>query len=327
MHKHRSILGLFAAAALVFAASDAVAQDAEAPATRNDTLSVFTNASGSGTANLLSKWIDNSGTLGDSAISEVNGRVGIGTSSPTGLLHVYGAASSDAFAGFGVDLATGPAFNFGYSGNSFGRSSGFFNVRPDSLAVPPNPSLRFATANVQRMIITNTGRIGIGTLDPLYVLDVHGGGHYTGDLLVDGNLAAKYQDVAEWVPAAHDMTPGTVVVLNPKAVNEVMASSRAYDTTVAGVVSAQPGIILGVGSDSKEQIATSGRVKVRVDATHAPIRVGDLLVTSEAPGAAMRSDPLQIRGRAFHQPGTIVGKALEPLEGGTGVILVLLSLQ
>ena len=282
---------------------------------------------GSGTANSIPKWTGST-SIGDSIISEVNGKVGIGTTDPKGQFHVYGSATSDVYGGFGVDPGQpGPAFNFGYSGASYGRSSGFLNVRPDALAVAPNPSLRFATANVQRMIITNIGRIGIGTLSPGYVLDVVGDGHFSGALTVDGNLAAKYQDVAEWVPAASDMAPGTVVVLNPSSVNEVMPSSQAYDTTVAGVVSAQPGLILGVAGDSKEQIATTGRVRVRVDATRAPIRVGDLLVTSDVPGTAMRSEPLPISGRNFHQPGTILGKALEPLKEGTGEILVLLSLQ
>jgi hypothetical protein len=41
----------------------------------------------------------------------------------------------------------------------------------------------------------------------------------------------------------------------------------------------------------------------------------------------MRSEPMSINGRPFHQPGTILGKALEPLEGGVGEILVLLSMQ
>jgi hypothetical protein len=34
-----------------------------------------------------------------------------------------------------------------------------------------------------------------------------------------------------------------------------------------------------------------------------------------------------VGNRSFHSPGTIVGKALEPLAKGTGEILVLLSLQ
>jgi hypothetical protein len=41
----------------------------------------------------------------------------------------------------------------------------------------------------------------------------------------------------------------------------------------------------------------------------------------------MKSEPLMIQGRPFHSPGTLIGKALEPLEKGTGEILVLLSLQ
>jgi hypothetical protein len=74
-------------------------------------------------------------------------------------------------------------------------------------------------------------------------------------------------------------------------------------------------------------VATTGRVKVKVDATRAPIKVGDLLVTSEAEGFAMKSEPIKIGGRKIHAPGTIIGKALEPLASGTGEMLVLLSLQ
>src|SRR5205814_7227617 len=123
------------------------------------------------------------------------------------------------------------------------------------------------------------------------------------------------------------MSSGTVVVLNPEHNNEVMRSSAAYDTTVAGVVSAMPGVILGEASLSKEKIATTGRVKVRVDASRAAIRIGDLLVTSDKPGMAMKSEPVDIAGIKMHRPGTLIGKALEPLKSGEGEILVLLSLQ
>jgi hypothetical protein len=154
----------------------------------------------------------------------------------------------------------------------------------------------------------------------------------TGDAYVTGtlsgtNIKAHYQDLAEWVPADADLAPGTVVVLHPERPNEVISSAKAYDTSVAGVVSAQPGIILGEGGEGKEQIATTGRVKVRVDARKAPIRIGDLLVTSDVPGTAMRSESIELGGHQFHRPGTIVGKALEAIDGGVGEILVLLSLQ
>lgn len=157
-------------------------------------------------------------------------------------------------------------------------------------------------------------------------LVVTGDAYVTGTLS-GGNIKAHYQDLAEWVPSGDDLTPGTVVVLHPERPNEVMSSAKAYDTAVAGVVSAQPGIILGEEGIGKEQIATTGRVKVRVDARRTPVRIGDLLVTSDVPGTAMKSQPMEIGGHELHRPGTIVGKALEPLDGGVGEILVLLSLQ
>lgn len=156
-----------------------------------------------------------------------------------------------------------------------------------------------------------------------------GAGNYTfpGNVTVNGNIAAKYQDMAEWVPAAHALPAGTVTVLDPSQSNQVMASAQAYDTRVAGVISEQPGIVLGEAGSNKVLVATTGRVRVKVDATRGPIRIGDLLVTSDIEGLAMKSEPLSLGGVAIHRPGTLIGKALEPLEKGRGEILVLLSLQ
>src|SRR6185436_12498995 len=105
-----------------------------------------------------------------------------------------------------------------------------------------------------------------------------------GDLTVTGNIAAKYQDFAEWVPSVETLPAGTVVVLDREHVNHVIASSRAYDTTVAGVVSPQPGITLGEAGAAKALVATMGRVRVRVDASKHPVAIGDLLVTSGTSG-------------------------------------------
>lgn len=184
---------------------------------------------------------------------------------------------------------------------------------------------------VERMRVGSDGRVFIGgySTDPTAtgkVLYVTGDAHVTGTL-TGNNIVAKYQDIAEWVRADADLEPGTVVTLHPTRTNEVVASASAYDTMVAGVVSAQPGISLGVAEPGMEQVATTGRVRVKVDATSAPIKIGDLLVTSSKSGMAMRSEPLSLNGRAIHQPGTVIGKALEPLAGGEGTILVLLSMQ
>lgn len=93
------------------------------------------------------------------------------------------------------------------------------------------------------------------------------------------------------------------------------------------LVSAQPGIALGEGGEGKVLVATTGRVRIKVDASHGPIQVGDLLVSSNIPGVAMKSKPIDVGGVEIHRPGTLIGKALEPLAKGQGEILVLLSLQ
>jgi hypothetical protein len=96
---------------------------------------------------------------------------------------------------------------------------------------------------------------------------------------------------------------------------------------VAGVISQQPGITLGESGDNKVLVATTGRVRIKVDASRGAIHIGDLLVTSVISGVAMKSEPISIGGVQLHRPGTLIGKALEPLDRGSGTILVLLSLQ
>ena len=94
------------------------------------------------------------------------GLVGIGTASPQTNVHVFATSTADAFVGLGENpsgnTGTQSAFNIGYGGASIARGAGFLNVRPDSNAVAPNPSLRFLTANVERMMIDNQGRVGFG---------------------------------------------------------------------------------------------------------------------------------------------------------------------
>jgi nitrogen fixation protein len=250
------------------------------------------------------------------------GNVGIGTTVPGEALQVNGAVKVTGTTG--TVLANSSSLDYLSTGArivSFGPST----------SAPATWSLILKSSDASlggaRMTVDSAGNVGIGMIVPLYLLDVAGTGHFSGNVTVDGNINAKYQDVAEWVSADEAMAAGTVVVVGEDANNTVTASMHAYDTSVAGVVSANPGLLLGVASATKAKIATTGRVRVRVDATKSPIRKGDLLVTSDRPGMAMKSEPLDLGGVKLHRPGTLIGKALEPLAGGEGEILVLLSLQ
>jgi hypothetical protein len=255
------------------------------------------------------------------------GNVGIGTSSPTAKLHVYGSGNmagivQSTTAGAELDLVSSAG-----GAGSWGLGTGWATAGLRNLYLYDN------VAGATRMIFDSSGNVGIGTTSSAsYKLDVNGGINAaninsTGNITAAGSIAAKYQDVAEWVPASHVLPAGTVVTLDPTKSNHVEASTHAYDTRVAGVVSEQPGITLGEQSESKVLVATTGRVKVMVDSASGPIRVGDLLVTSDIPGVAKKSEPLLLGGVPIHRPGTLIGKALESLAKGRGEILVLLSLQ
>jgi len=121
--------------------------------------------------------------------------------------------------------------------------------------------------------------------------------------------------------------PGTVMVIDEVYAGRLKPSSRAYDTKVAGVVSGANGIQPAITArqegrlDRGSPVALTGRVYVKADADYGAIRPGDLLVTSDTPGYAMRADD---HSRAN---GAILGKAMSPLDSGRGEVLVLVGLQ
>jgi len=250
------------------------------------------------------------------------GNIGIGNTAPGTKLDVTGTVRAG-----NADTNIGNHATYGNTYSAFWRQGADYSLLTNGThtyvnAPTSSGNIYFRAANADKMILLGTnGNVGIGTATPATKL------HVVGDVTVTGNIAAKYQDIAEWVEASAPVETATVVVLDPAGSNRVMASAQAYDTRVAGVVSAQPGLMLGERGDSKVLVATTGRVKVKVDASAGPIAVGDLLVTSDKPGVAMKSQPLNLGGVQIHRPGTLVGKALEPLASGTGEILVLLSLQ
>lgn len=157
-------------------------------------------------------------------------------------------------------------------------------------------------------------------------LNVVGQAQFSQDIEVKGDLRLVNADVAEEFPCRVDQTaePGSVMVLKDE--NGLELSQREYDKSVAGVVCGagcyKPGIILDSSglAASSIRVALMGKVNCLADATYGSIAVGDLLTTSQTAGHAMRAtDPK----RSF---GSILGKAMQPLPEGRGVIPVLVML-
>lgn len=154
------------------------------------------------------------------------------------------------------------------------------------------------------------------------------------DMIVNGRVTVDVltvrggADITEPFRAtAGPWEPGHVMVINPDDPGAIRRSSRAYDSTVAGVVSGAGGIRSGLSLYQEDRLdggvplALSGRVYAWADASAGAIRPGDLLTTSDVPGHAMKvSEP----GRAT---GAILGKSLTALDSGTGLVLILVALQ
>jgi hypothetical protein len=166
-----------------------------------------------------------------------------------------------------------------------------------------------------------------------------------GEVTADGSFSAGGADIAEMIAVsdgAETVRPGDVLVIDPTAVEGVTRSNQPRSRLVAGVYSTKPGFVgsrrewdgpppeqgrepraytmsdMAVEYD-EIPMAVLGIVPCKVSAENGPIRPGDLLVTSSIPGHAMRDDDPGV--------GTVLGKALDSINTGTGTINVLVTLQ
>ena len=165
-----------------------------------------------------------------------------------------------------------------------------------------------------------------------------------GDVLADGSFTgpADFSEMIAVSSGAFTAEPGDVMVIDPKNTRSVVKSTESRSTLVAGIYSTKPGF-LGSERDwdkptanpddesdaytredmarefNEIPLAVMGIVPCKVSAENGAISPGDLLVTSSTAGHAMRDENPKV--------GTVLGKALEPLTSGTGVIKVLVSLH
>ena len=127
--------------------------------------------------------------------------------------------------------------------------------------------------------------------------------------------ATTKNDLA-YYSVAEPIEIGDVVALDQERPGYLRRASLAADPAVFGIAAHE-----AITSNGVAQVALveSRYALVKADASYGAILPGDLLVSSPTSGHVMRGvAPL---------PGTIIGKAAEALETGTGMIKVLVMLR
>jgi hypothetical protein len=249
------------------------------------------------------------------------------------------------------------SFTFsGYDGSAYWPAAeivGAVDGSPGSSSIPGSIMFRTtpsgSTHPTTQMTIDSSGDVGIGTTNATARLTVQATSgdliaaynssqrvfvvKNTGEVRADGAVyAADFNtgsaDVAERINVSEWVDPGNVVEIDPENPGFFRKSTAAYSKKVAGIISTSPGVILGNSfddatnewEDNRPVLAVTGRVPCKVSTENGSIAVGDLLVASSIPGVAIKGDPSQAIG-------AVVGKAMEPLEEGTGEIMAQVTLR
>jgi hypothetical protein len=110
-------------------------------------------------------------------------------------------------------------------------------------------------------------------------------------------------DYAEWIPSNEDLQPATIVSIDLTKDETITASTKEYDSNVVGIVTTQPGWVIGEEETNSEAMALSGRVPVKVSLKNGNIQRGDPITTSSIKGVGMKAT----------KTGPIIGKAMEEL--------------
>ena len=177
---------------------------------------------------------------------------------------------------------------------------------------------------------------GLYTSDNLYSLNYHSSGAQMQVVRNAGQTALEPGDVVVFA----GVEPGDPPLI------EVAPATAAHSTAVAGVVHSRYNLT-AVAMDPEQGIRAGlevtpagpaapgehlliviqGPAQVKASALAGAIQPGDLLSTAGPAGQAAKAGQVSLEGVETARPGTVLGKALEPLETGDRLIYVFVTLQ
>ena len=247
-----------------------------------------------------------------------SGNVGIGTTAPTHLLDVRGQTRMTTGGNYDVWIQGGAAT----SGDT--RHLAILGqVAQDKLYI--NYSSEYTNGTVIGGDTVMQGSVGIG-MTPSRTLDVNGTTRTQVLEIVGGSDLSEKFDITT---VGTEPQPGHVVCIDPENPGKLIVSTKAYDRTVAGIISGAGGVTTGMtmgqqGSvaNGSQPVALTGRVYAWADASNGAIEPGDLLTTSDIAGHLMKVTDFE------RSHGAVLGKAMTRLAAGQrGLVLVLVGLQ
>ena len=137
-----------------------------------------------GTVNFLAKYVGTT-TVGNSALFEAGGQVGLGTTAPLDAFHVvfnnpFGSMTGLAVQNMGNTATSYSGMLFYDQNGALGQFQGFNNstheYRINNVAKnganQANGSINFMTGNISRFFVGSNGNVGIGTTSPSALLEV-----------------------------------------------------------------------------------------------------------------------------------------------------------
>jgi hypothetical protein len=253
---------------------------------------------------------------------EASGVIGVAYS-PGGSGIVGLRTGSEGTGGAGImgstDSTTG--FSFGARGVANGASGFSIGVFGEAFS-PGGVAARFSNHGGGNIMDAYAGPYG--SEKPVFRVDGRG------TIFADGGFRPFGADFAESMAVTGEpskYSAGDLLVIDPASSRHLTLAQQPYSTLVAGIHSTKPGLlgstrrVSDAAATDEVPLAVVGIVPCKVTTENGAIQVGDLLVTSSTPGRAMKGTD---RGRLV---GAVVGKALEPLQQGTGMIQVLVTLQ
>jgi hypothetical protein len=211
-----------------------------------------------------------------------SGYVGIGTTNPLGLLHISSGTSGDCNLILEADTdnnneSDNPSIIFKQDGTLYEGMIGLDSVNNLHLktAVGLGGAIKFSTINrdentiggltsnaVERMTITNTGRVGIGTANPRTALEVKGpimgttfATLYSHNLYFDGGW--KYAE-ADYGGSTIRMTDSEIQFWN--APNDNATGDSAATVTQRMTIDESGNVGIGVGSNITYKLNVNGQI-------------------------------------------------------------------